>query len=176
MENSEAKTNDYYQEFNKFQTYFYTDREKFNNFSNYDIKKHAFVLLNNMGKGFPELADSIGSLYSPIVKAIQSPAIIKALQCRFVNNFSNKRIPSFIYYKTLPKQKESKKKSTKKSKTTCVEFDIEIQNEIKSILMIDSKDYESFKNTDKVQFLGKQILGEIRESTKIKETVKRKKK
>ena len=74
-----SSTNLYYQEFNKFQTLFYTDIAKFNNYSNYDIKKHAFVLLNNMAKGFSELADTFGNLYSPIVKTIQSRPTARAV-------------------------------------------------------------------------------------------------
>lgn len=169
------KSNDYYQEFNKFQTYFYTDIVKFNNYSNYDIKKHAFVLLNNIAKGFPELADTIGNLYSPIVKAIQSPAIIKALQHRFVNPYSYCRVPQFIYFKSQAKTKEKSstksgtKKTTKDNKEIQkgIDFDISVQQEIQSILFIDNKDYENLKYTDKVQFLGKQILGEIKEDTKV---------
>lgn len=175
-----SKTNDYYQEFNKFQTYFYTDVIRFDNYSNYDIKKHAFVLLNNIAKGFPDLADTIGNLYSPIVKAIQSPAIIKALQHRFVNPYSHCRVPQFIYYKSLPKTKEktgtkSKKKIDKSNIITGIDFDVSVQQEIQSILFIDNKDFESLKYTDKVQFLGKQILGEIREETKSEKKVDEKK-
>lgn len=180
-----SSTNLYYQEFNKFQTLFYTDITKFNNYSNYDIKKHAFVLLNNMAKGFSELADTFGNLYSPIVKTIQSPAIIKALQHRFVNPYSYCRVPQFIYYKSMAKSKDTKSKDTKKSKdgnkskiqeVTGIDFDISVQREIQSILFIDNKDYENLKYTDKVQFLGKQILGQIREETRIIEEKKQRRK
>ena len=85
----------------------------------------------------------------------------------------------------MAKSKDTKSKDTKKSKdgnkskiqeVTGIDFDISVQREIQSILFIDNKDYENLKYTDKVQFLGKQILGQIREETRIIEEKKQRRK
>ena len=151
-----------FEEFNKFQTFFYTDVNKFNSFSNFEIKRNSVMLLTNIGKEFPKLAMDILDIYSPEVKSIESPAIIKALQrAKFITGFSKTRIPQSIYYKNL-KPKTVKKKTTIKKKTEKgIEFSDDIVAKIQSILIYDNKDYELFKFSPQVQNLGKQLLGEF---------------
>ena len=153
-----------YQEFNKFQTLFYTDINQFSQYTHYEINKHAFTLLNNLIKGFPHQAIEVLDTYSPNVKAIQSPSIIIALQRKFVNNFSRARVPQHVYYKSLKPKPELKVRVKKVKKgTNIVEymiFDNETAFQIKSILKIDDKTYQYLKNSDRIQKLGKLILSE----------------
>jgi hypothetical protein len=96
----ENKQNNNFQEFNQFQTYFYTNINLFNNYTNFEIKRNSVQLLVNISKGFPALSQEILNIYSPEVKSIESPAIIRALQqAKFVNGFSRPKIPQFIYFK-----------------------------------------------------------------------------
>lgn len=153
-----------FQEFNKFQTYFYTDVYKFNSFTNFEIKRNSVMLLTNIGKGFPILAQQVLDIYSPIVKAIESPAIIKALQrAKFVNGFSKNKIPNYVYWKTNKpiKAKASIKKVTNKNSKKFLEFSEDIIDIIKSTLMYDEKDYQTFKYTDLVQKLGKNLIESV---------------
>ena len=153
---------DQYQELNRVQNLFYTSIQGFNQLSDFEIKRNAFVILQNMGKGFPALSHMIMNIYSPIVKAIESPAILKALQHKFVNPYKRSSgVPKFLYYKSLKDKSDTSKKPSKKQTTKGDEFSPEIVGEICTILMYDSKDYEQFKYTEKVQFLGNQILGEF---------------
>lgn len=149
-----------FQEFNQFQTYFYTNVNQFNMFSNFEIKRNSVQLIINISKGYPNLAYEILNIYSPDVKAVESPAIIKALQrSKFVNGFSKPKIPQYIFYKTVkvPKSKEVKKKILKKDKNL-IEFDEIIKDKIQTILFLDDKDYQEFKFTEKIQKLGKNLL------------------
>ena len=149
-----------FQEFNQFQTYFYTNINQFNMFSNFEIKRNSVQLIINISKGYPNLAYEILNIYSPDVKAVESPAIIKALQrSKFVNGFSKPKIPQYIYFKTVkvPKTKEVKKKIVKKDKNL-IEFDKIIKDKIQTILFLDDKDYQEFKFTEKIQKLGKNLL------------------
>lgn len=153
-----------FQEFNKFQTYFYTNVNQFNMYSNFEIKRNSVQLLVNICKGFPLLSDEILNIYSPEVKAIESPAIIKALQrSKFVNGFSKPKVPQYIYFKNLKpvKTKEPKIKSTKK-KIKYIEFELDIVEKIQTILMLDEKDYQDFKTTEKVQTLGLNLINNIK--------------
>lgn len=155
-----------YEFFNKFQTMFFTNIGEFEKYSYYEIKQNSFTLLNNLIKGFPHLADELFNIYSPAIKIFDSPAIILALQRKFVNGFTRPRIPQFIFYKS-GKSKVVKEKSVKIDKDLIV-FDSEISKEIMSILMYDSKTYEYLKFSNKVQFLGKQIIGELQKKQEIK--------
>ena len=149
-----------FQEFNQFQTYFYTNVNQFNMFSNFEIKRNSVQLIINISKGYPNLAYEILNIYSPDVKAVESPAIIKALQrSKFVNGFSKPKIPQYIFYKTVkvPKTKEPKKKIIKKDKNI-IEFDEIIKDKIQTILFLDDKDYQEFKYTERIQKLGKNLL------------------
>lgn len=155
-----APTQDY-QAFNKFQTYFYTSIEGFEQFTNFEIKTHTFVLLSNLTKGFPTLATEIMDVYAPdFVTFDNSPSLIKALQRRFVNNFSKPRVPQHIYYKKAKQNTVKKPKAIKAHKGLLI-FDNEIQFEIKSKLFYDSKTYEMLKFSEKVQNLGKQLIAEF---------------
>lgn len=158
-----------YEFFNRFQSMFYQNINEFEKYSYYEIKQNSFPLLNNLIKGFPHLADELFNIYSPAIKVFDSPAIILALQRKFVNGFTRPRIPQFIFYKG-GKSKASnigKEKSIKIDKDLIV-FEPEITKEIMSILMYDSKTYEYLKFSSKVQFLGKQILGELQKKQEIK--------
>lgn len=155
-----TNTKNNFQEFNQFQTYFYTNINQFNMFSNFEIKRNSVQLIINISKGYPNLAYEILNIYSPDVKAVESPAIIKALQrSKFVNGFSKPKIPQYIYFKTVkvPKTKEVKKKIVKKDKNL-IEFDEIIKDKIQTILFLDDKDYQEFKFTEKIQKLGKNLL------------------
>lgn len=155
-----TNTKNNFQEFNQFQTYFYTNINQFNMFSNFEIKRNSVQLIINISKGYPNLAYEILNIYSPDVKAVESPAIIKALQrSKFVNGFSKPKIPQYIYFKTVkvPKTKEPKKKIIKKDKNI-IEFDEIIKDKIQTILFLDDKDYQEFKYTERIQKLGKNLL------------------
>jgi hypothetical protein len=168
----QPKNNDYLF-FNKFQTFFYTNIAEFQNFTYFEIKNNSFTLLNNLIKGFPHLAEELMNIYSPAVKIFESPAIILALQRKFVNNFSRPRVPQYLYYKSMKAKPESKKKSkdVKVNGVILKEFPMEVKKEIMSILMYDTKTYEYLKYSTKIQFLGNQLLGEFQR----KEEIKRKK-
>lgn len=162
-----------YEAFNKFQTYFYTNVNEFNNFTNYEIKEHSFTLLVNMSKGFPALSADIMNVYcKDFISFRECPTLIKALQRKFVNGFFRAKFPQFIYYKT---PKVTKLKVTKaKIGKDLVDFSSDIIFEIKSILMYDNKTFEYYKYSDKVQRLGKQLASEFERSEieKIKKSSK----
>lgn len=166
-----------YAEFNKVQTLFYTSITEFNELTNFELKRNAFMLISNIGKGFPALSNIIINIYSPHVKAIESPEILKALQHRFVNPYQPRKgsLPKFIYFKNFDGvvKIDKKKQPTKKKTESGDEFSKEIAAEICSILMYDSKTYETMKFTKKVQFLGNQLLGEfMKKETKRKPKIK----
>ena len=147
--------------FNKFQAYFYTDIVAFSEFTNFEIKQNTFVLLTNLIKGFPVLGTEIMDVYAPgFVTFDNSPSLIKALQRKFVNNFSRPRVPQHIYFKQQ-KLTPNKKTKIKKIDKNLIIFSDDIQFEIKSILMYDSKTYETLKYSQKVQYLGLQLIAEF---------------
>ncbi len=160
-----------YQEFNNFQTAFYTNIQSFDEFTRFEFARHGFVLINNLAKGYPNLANLIINLKGVNWNGAESPALLKSLQRKFINNFNSVRIPQFIYYKTekIEKSKEKVKRTDKG-----LLFDIDIQKEICSILMYDSKTYDYLKFSDKIQFLGNQLNGEWIQKEKIKTTRKKK--
>lgn len=109
-------------------------------------------------KGFPHIADEIYNIYSPDLKALQSPTIIKALQHRFVNNYSHNSVPNFSYWKGGKANKPKVvKQRVKKGEIPLVEFEMEVVETIKSKLMMDSKTYDYLRFTPKVQKLGHEI-------------------
>ena len=164
-----------YSAFNRFQQLFYTDILEFEKYTNYEIKQNSVTLLTNIAKGFPHLADQILNLYSPALKAIESPAMLKALQrTKFINNFSRPRVPQFIYYKSSTKKAKVEKEKVIKIPKTSIDFDMPIRTTIMEILMIDTKTYEYLKFNDKIQKLGKQLLGENIQTESIKATKKKK--
>lgn len=177
----EKVSNNIYEEFNKFQTAFYTSASDFNNFSNFEIRKHGYVLLNNLAKGFPHLANLISNLKGLNWKGTDSRNVLIALQrVKFVNNFTRTRIPQFIYYKNnstkkSPEEKKSKIKTTKINGDKKVnEFTDDIKALICSALQIDSKTYDYLKYSDKIQKLGNQLVGQFMEQEKQKKTRKKK--
>ena len=154
-----------YTAFNNFQERFFTDKRAFDEYSNFEVKQFGYMLLSNIAKGFPHLSDLILNLKGFNWKGAESPAILKALQsAKFINGFSKSRIPQFIYFKNLKPEKETKLKVTKEG----IEFDTDTKTKICNILMMDSKSYQYFKFSKKVQFLGKQLIGEFEQTTKIK--------
>jgi hypothetical protein len=159
-----------YSVFNNFQNAFYTSRERFAEYSRFEIKQYGYILLNNMAKGFPNLANIIFSLKGLNFTGVESPAILQALQCvQFVNGFNNRKyVPQFIYFKSL---KEEKQKKVIKVKEGLV-FTPEIIAKIQSILVIDTTTYEYLKFSPKIQDLGMTIMNEKIKSEKI--TTKRK--
>ena len=164
-----AKQNNY-QEFNKFQSHFYTNPTQFKEYSFFEVKRLGYVLLNNIAKGFPNFADIILNLKGIDWSGPESLQLLIALQHKFKNNFSGGRIPKFIYWKQR-KPEKTKKKSRKTKKG--LEFSEDIRSEIMSILKYDSKTYEYLKYSQKIQYIGKQLIGEFVQREKIK--TKRKK-
>jgi hypothetical protein len=146
---------------NKFQSDFYTSIEGFAEYTNWDIKQNGVTLLINMYKGFPHLADKILNTYSaPFVVAMQSPAILRALQrVNFVNGFSRPRTPQYLYYKQSTKKAKIEDLSRKKPKG-CEDFAPEVANELMMLMFMDSKTYDYLKYTEKVQKLGRHVMGE----------------
>jgi hypothetical protein len=171
-----SKDTKYYQEFNNIQNAFYTSKSDFQEFTNYEIKKHGYSLLNNLTKGFPSLADLIYNLSGESWKGSESVAILQALQCKLINQYASGNrqfIPNFIYFKNLKPDKEKKERSArKKDKIEKLEFDNETRKDIMNILMIDSKSYEYLKFTDKIQSLGKQIVVQFTQTKKQIKTTK----
>ncbi len=159
-------TDNTYQELNTFQTNFFTNINKFSEYTNFEVKKFGYILINNIAKGFPNLADIIINLKGIEWTAVTSPALIKALQHRFVNKYSQARVPQFIYFKNLKPEKSTEK--VRKTKTGKLEFSNDIKKNICQILMYDSKTYEYLKHTEKVQELGKQLVGDFMQQEKIK--------
>ncbi len=51
------QSNKFFQEFNRIQNSFYTSKEDFENYTQYELKKHGYVLISNLAKGFPHLAE-----------------------------------------------------------------------------------------------------------------------
>jgi hypothetical protein len=116
--------------------------------------------MNNMIKGNPAIALTLMNCYSDHVKMIQSPAIIKALQRKFINGFSKAKMPQYIYFKDQSKaSKTTKNKSSSNDKI--IEVEPLIKQNICSILFIDNKtfDYLLFRKNPK-------ILSLIKEYTK----------
>lgn len=161
-----------HEEFNKFQTAFYTSREKFNDFSRFEVKRNGYKLLNSLGKGFPNLADLILNLKGFEWSGAESHELLKALQSRFTNNFNKTGIPQFIYYKSETVKTEKTKEKVKQTKDGLI-FSSDIQIEICNILFYDSKTYDILKFSEKVQYLGKQLAGDFVQKEAIKKSKKK---
>jgi phosphoribosylformylglycinamidine (FGAM) synthase PurS component len=160
-----------YEAFNNFQTAFYTNISVFEGLTNIEFKNNGYMLLNNLAKGYPHLAGLFFNVKGFGWSGPESPSILKALQKKFVNNFNSVRVPKFIYFKQNKPEKEKTK--AKKTKNGLI-FDSEINAQICSILMIDSKTLEYLKFSDRVQFLGNQLIGEFIQKEKTKTTRKKK--
>lgn len=163
----------YFQEFNKFQAAFFTNIQTFQGYTNHEIKKFGYVLLNNIAKGFPNLTNIISNLNGLEWNGTTSPALLKAMQHRFVNKHVKIQIPQFVYFKNMKPEKETTKVKQARKDKTKLDFDDEIRLEICAILKYDSKTYEYLKYSEKVQYLGRQIHGEWMQQEKMK--TKRKK-
>lgn len=155
---SASKQNDFYQEFNTIQHNFYTSIDNFSQYTNYELKKHGYVLLANLAKGFPHLSEMIANLNGVEWKAIESAAILRALQYRLLAQYGKgtAMIPQFIYFKNLKPEAEKKERKSKKTEKG-LEFDDQTKADIMSLLMIDTKSYEYLKFTPKIQRIGIQL-------------------
>ena len=174
--NNQPKDNQY-KFFNLFQSMFYTSITEFSKYTYFEIKNNSFVSLNNLMKGYPHLAVEILDIYSPHIKAIESPAIIFALQRKFVNSFSRPRVPQHVYFKSLkPKTQPKSKTKEKVLNKDLINFDNDVSFEIKTLLRIDEKTYQYLKYSENIQKIGREILGEMikKEEQKILKTNKRK--
>lgn len=169
-------TDRHYIEFNNFQGSFYTDRKMFSKYTNYDCKRFGYILINNMAKGFPNLANIISNLKGFTWSGVESVEVLKALQWKFTNPHLIIRLPTFVFYKNLKPEKSTEKIKVSKKSKTLLDFDDEIKKQIMEILMYDSKTYEYLKYTQKVQDLGKQINGQFVQTKQLKPTTKRQRK
>ena len=139
----------------EFQKAFFTDPKKFYNYTQFEVKKHGFLLINNIGKGFPALADKILNMKGFGFYGFESFEILRALQQKIINPY-NVRMPNYLFYKTEKPKKETKK--TDKG----LEFAPEVKREICSLLCFDNNTYEYLKYSDLVQNCGKQITGDFK--------------
>lgn len=157
------------QAFQEFQKNFFTSPKRFNQYTIFDVKKHAFVLLNNISKGYPALMDIVMNMKGFGWSAITSFELLRALQKKLMNPYTGNRMPQYIFYKGSKKEKQLATKTHEG-----LDFSSEVRREICQLLMLDSKSYEDLKYTETVQKCGKQVIGDILQS---KETqVKRNKK
>jgi hypothetical protein len=147
---------------NKFQSDFYTSIDNFRQYSNYDIRTYGVQLLINMYKGFPHLADKVLNMYSPpFIVGMQSKSVLIALQrMHFINGFSRPRQPQFLFFKQSTKKAKMPDTVKAKKAKNVVDFEPEIVMDIKSILFMDSATYEYLKYSEKVQSVGRQLMGE----------------
>jgi len=139
----------------EFQKAFFTNPQKFCQYTQFEVKKHGFRLINNIGKGFPALADKILNMRGFGFYGFESLEILRALQSRLINPY-NMRMPNYLFFKTEKPKKETKK--TDKG----LEFSPEVKMEICSILIFDNNTYEYLKYSDIVQNCGKQIIGDFK--------------
>jgi hypothetical protein len=149
----------YIKEFSDIQRKFYTSYKDFDDVPNYDIKKHGYVLMQGIAKGFPNLADIIGNLHGIDWWGFDSPALYKALQRNLSKHRPSTNLPSFVYYKSkkVAVDKSTKRTATKKDKDL-MDFDKYTIGDICSTLMIDAKTYDYLKYTPRIQKLGKEIV------------------
>lgn len=171
-----ANEQTFYNEFNTFQADFFTSIERFQKYTDYDCKKYGYVLINNIAKGFPNLADIISNLKGLNWSGISSPNLLRALQHNFVNSHVVIRVPQFVYFKNLKPEKDTAKVKISKKSKDLLEFDADTQNQIMSILMIDTKTYHDLRYSQKVQDLGRQITGQFFQAEKMKKSRKSSKK
>ena len=145
-----------FQALQDFQKAFFTNTQRFYQYTQFEIVKHGFILVNNIGKGFPALADKILNMEGFGFRGFTSFEILRALQKQMINPY-NIRMPNYLFYKTEKPKKETKK--TDKG----LEFAPEVKREICSALIMDSNTYEYLKYSDVVQNCGKQIIGDFKE-------------
>lgn len=173
MAAEKSDTKNQYEELNRVQTQFYTSIDGFNALTDFEIKRNAFMIIQNIAKGFPALSNILLNVYSPAFKGIESPALLRALQHKFVNQYHRGGIPKFLYYKSLKEKAEKQKATDKKTTAKGEDFSPEVVGEICKIMMFDSKDYEQYKYTENVQKLGEQIIGEFVKKEKSKSKKKK---
>jgi hypothetical protein len=150
-----------FQAFQEFQKVFFTSPERFSRYTNFEVNKHAFILLTNISKGFPAMIDQILNLKGFGWTGFQSLEILRALQMKLINPYTGNRLPPYLFYKT---QKATKEKSKKTDKG--LEFAPDVVAEICSILKMDSKTFDYLKYSPAVQNAGRQIIGDFREVEK----------
>lgn len=146
-----------YKFFNKFQNYFFTNIHGFKSFTDYEINENSFLLFGSITKAFPTTAKKY-MFYNDFLKFNKCPSLIRALQHKFINNFSRPRIPQAVFFPTAKKTKsKSEVKSTTDKKSTYIKFNDLIRDTIQQKLFLDSKTYNSVEHTDKIQTLGKHL-------------------
>lgn len=154
-----AQTN--YDGFNRFQTDFFSSRQRFESYSNYEVRLYAYQLLNNISKGFPNLTNIVINLKGIGWSGIQSVELLRALQSRFVNEFTSGNLPRFVFFKN------NKPRATKDDKAK-IEIEDSLKLEICNIMMIDSKtfDYLYAHNSERLLEVRKQIEGDVLDKKK----------
>ena len=158
-----------FREFSDFQTAFFTNPAKFDTYTLFEVKKHGFLLLNNIGKGFPAISNIITNLRGIGWDGITSPEILKALQKRLHNPYAGNKLPSYLFFKTEKSTlKGNATKIVDKKGKKVLEFSPQVIRDICDILIIDDKDYKAMSHTDIVQRLGKQLIGDIVEKKQVK--------
>ena len=154
-----AEKDNVFQAFQDFQKSFFTSPDRFCKYTQFEVKKHGFKLLTNIGKGFPALSDKILNMRGFGFYGFESFEILRALQSKLINPY-NARMPNYLFFKTEKPKKETKK--TDKG----LEFSSEVKMEICSTLCIDNNTYEYLKYSDKIQNCGKQIVGNFKTKSK----------
>lgn len=146
-----------YQAFIEFQKNFFQNFDKFEKYTNFEINKHGFMLLMNIGKGFPGLINIILNLKGFNFTGYTSFEIFRSLQHQLYNPYNN-RLPQYIFYKTEKPDKKNSKKVKNKNGNEYLEFSMDIKKEICSKLVIDNTTYEYLKYSDNIQNIGKSLL------------------
>jgi hypothetical protein len=153
-----ASKDSYIKDFSDLQKKFYTSFREFDDTPNVTIRKHGYVLMQGVAKGFPNLADIIGNLHFIDGWGFESPELLKALQHSLSKN-RPQTVPSFIYFKSkkaAAPEKTSKRSATKNKEF--LDFDKQTIGDICSALMIDATTYDYLKYTAKIQKLGREIV------------------
>lgn len=164
MEQSLPNKPNEYQEFNDFQQAFYCNSHTFAGYSKYEIKKHSYRLLTTTLKQFPVRAIQVYSMKGIGWTGPESPAIMLALSKSFTVSSRSSRLPDFIYWKTIKSEKD---KTKVKTTADGLIFDDRVVFDICSALMVDSKTFKAIQFSDKVQSIGKQIVGSIIQETSV---------
>ena len=154
-----AQTN--YDGFNRFQTDFFSSRQRFESYSNYEVRLYAYQLLNNISKGFPNLTNIVINLKGIGWSGIQSVELLRALQYRFVNEFTSGNLPRFVFFKN------NKPRASQADKAK-IEIEDSLKLETCNIMMIDSKtfDYLYAHNSERLLEVRKQIEGDVLDKKK----------
>ena len=150
-----------------FQKDFFTDWSRFESKTDKEIQTFGYILCSNIAKGFPGLIDGVYKMKGFRYSGPTSFEILRALRHKLVNRFSKPGVPSYVYYKTPSVKKQRENISVKNNKGSYVKFAPDIVVDICNILKIDSKTYNYLEHTNRIQYIGKQITGQIKEELKM---------